>query len=202
MEESGLKHLHGHPLKRSSFTTFFIQANGLDGKAFKKWVFRPGMQFKSRDKWWGDLGNRDSEHEGLDFCLYKDGEGNLNRLTERIRVPAMYSGKVVGFITDFLGESVILEHEYDNSRSYHFCTLYAHTRRRPGLKVGDNVKKGDVIATVADTRRSKAGIFPHLHISAAWMISDISYEKLDWATMGQRSDVRLIDPLTLIKNAW
>jgi murein DD-endopeptidase MepM/ murein hydrolase activator NlpD len=198
MEESIIKHLHAFPPKVSPFTTYFIQANGLEKKSFKKWVFRPGMQFGSRDKWWGDLGNRGSEHEGLDFYLYKDGEDNLNQLTEMTRVPAMYSGKVVGFINDFLGESVILKHEFHENRSHHFCTLYAHTRRFPGLGVGEKIKKGDVIATVADTRRSKAGVPPHLHISAAWMIHGISYEKLDWATMGRRSDVLLIDPLTLI----
>ena len=155
------------------------------------------MQFNSLDKWWGDFGSRNSEHEGLDFCLYEDEEGNLHEIGKNAKIPAMYAGRVVGFIHDFLGETVILYHEHLSTKDQVFCTLYAHTQRRFGLVMGENMDQGDVIATVADTSRSKSGISAHLHISAAWMNSGIVYEDLNWATMGQRPDIFLIDPISL-----
>ena len=186
-------------LKKSGFTEYFIRTNALEGNEFKAWIFRPGMQFLSTDKWWGDCGNRISEHEGLDFCLYEDRQGNIQKITEKTKVPAMYPGRVKGLIEDFLGESVVLAHEIFRDGKYQLCTLYAHTQRRPGIGINEAIDEGDVIATVADTAGSKSGIAPHLHISAAWMDRGISYEDLDWQTMGRRPDIFLIDPLTLIR---
>jgi murein DD-endopeptidase MepM/ murein hydrolase activator NlpD len=199
MRSNHMKHPGTWVFTMSRFTEYFIRANGLEGLAFKEWVFNSGMQFHSLDKWWGDFGKRISAHEGLDLCLYKDGQDNIHRIKDTAGVPAMYPGRVAGFMSDFLGESVILEHEFPMAPVYQFCTIYAHTNRCPDLYIGQKINEGDIIATVADAGRPISGIFPHLHISAARVTRGISYENLDWATMGRRPDVFLLDPLTLIK---
>ena len=56
------------------------------------------------------------------------------------------------------GNYVILQH--DCSKDNVCYTLYAHMIRRSKLKVGDNVKAGDIIGYVGSTGRSTG---PHLH---------------------------------------
>ena len=67
-------------LKQTCFTEMLIEANGLDPDEFQSWSFRPGMLFNSPDKWWGDHGQRDFPHEGVDFCLYQDRFGKVLRI--------------------------------------------------------------------------------------------------------------------------
>jgi hypothetical protein len=71
----------------------------------------PGMAFGAMDKWWGDQGRRERPHEGVDLCLYRDGHGEVRRLGEHARLPAMYDATVVRLCDDFLGRSVMMEHE-------------------------------------------------------------------------------------------
>lgn len=63
--------------------------------------------------WWGDCGERDNPHEGLDLCLYRNMEDDILRLDEKTNIPAMSDGVVVKIINDFLGRSVILEPPLD-----------------------------------------------------------------------------------------
>ena len=185
-------------LKNTRFTEFLIRKNALDKGGFKGWVFCPGMLFNSTDKWWGDQGKRDKPHEGLDLCLYKDREDTILRLGEKAKVPAIYDGIVVRIVEDFLGKSVVIEHllsDFDNNR---LCTIYGHTIPEDDLHVGKIVKKGDVVVTLADSSRSKTNIFPHLHISLGWTSKGISYDRMDWESIGAPNTLTLLDPLQVI----
>jgi murein DD-endopeptidase MepM/ murein hydrolase activator NlpD len=181
----------------SRFTEYFAGVNQLDREGFREWFFEAGMRFGAIEKWWGDLGRRKSPHEGLDLCLYKDGRNEVRRVEPGAGVPAMFSGRVAGIIPDFLGESIILEHETPDCPAGKFCTFYAHVQRCPGIEPGKKVDQGDVVARIAGVRRSGSGIFPHLHVSAAWVVRGMLYEDLTWTTMGRRPDVKLVDPLPL-----
>ena len=185
-------------IRNTRFTELLIQKNALDRGGFKEWVFCPGMLFNSTDKWWGDQGRRDKPHEGLDVCLYKDQKDTILRLGEKTKVPVIFDGTVVGIIDDFLGKSVIIEHLFSDVENKRLCTIYGHTIPKDHLNVGNIVKKGDVIATLNDTKRSKTNIFPHLHISLGWASKAISYDRLDWETIGATNTVTLLDPLQII----
>ena len=185
-------------LRNTRFTEFLIQKNALDKSGFIGWVFYPGMLFNSTNKWWGDQGKRDKPHEGLDLCFYKDREDTILRLGEKAKVPVIYDGKVVRIVDDFLGKSVIIEHLFSDRDNNRLCTIYGHTIPENHLHVGKIVKKGDVIATVADSSRSKSNIFPHLHISLGWTSKLVSYNRLDWESIGAPNNLTLLDPLQVI----
>ncbi|UJS16241.1 MAG: hypothetical protein L3J17_09965 [Candidatus Jettenia sp.] len=54
-----------------------------------------------------------------------------------------------------------------------------------------------MIATIAPIRK-KTKIFPHLHISTAWLPESFPYEKLDWETINDCNTIILCDPLEFI----
>jgi hypothetical protein len=185
-------------LKKTRFTEYFIQANASGEDGFKEWIFCPGMLFNALDKWWGDQGKRDKPHEGLDLCLYRDRRDRMHRLDEKTKIPVIYDGTVVGIVNDFLGKSVIIEHGLTDSDKNRFCTIYGHINPHKGLHVGRIVKEGDIIATLADLCNSKVKTLSHLHISIGWASKFISYDKLDWETIGAPNTLTLVDPLYVI----
>jgi murein DD-endopeptidase MepM/ murein hydrolase activator NlpD len=185
-------------LNNSRFTEFLVRENAFDPGGFNGWVFCPGMLFNSTDKWWGDQGKRNTPHEGLDLCFYKDREDTILRLDEQTKVPVIYDGMVVRIIDDFLGKSVIIEHLFSDGHKNKLCTIYGHTIPEENLHVGKIVKEGDVIATLADAGTSKTNIFSHLHISLGWTAKGISYDGLDWRNIGTPNTVTLLDPLQVI----
>lgn len=185
-------------LKRTRFTEFLIHQNALEDDGFKEWVFCPGMLFNSTDKWWGDQGKRNKPHEGLDLCLYKDREDTILHLGERVMIPVIYDGRVVGIIEDFLGKSIIIEHSFPNGDHIRLCTIYGHTIPADNLLVGEIVKAGDVIASLADSSRSKTNILPHLHITLGEISRSISFDRLNWENIGAPNTLTLLDPLQII----
>jgi murein DD-endopeptidase MepM/ murein hydrolase activator NlpD len=187
-------------IRKSGFSNFFKQKNRLDEAEFAAWFFLPGMRFNSWDKWWGDFGKRQTPHEGLDLCLYTDQQNRLFSVGVNTKVPAMFHGVVVAVIDDFLGKSVVVEHDFSGALTKRFCTLYAHTVVRHGLAVGMAVRKGDVLATVADTTASTSKIPPHVHISAGFLENGASYGGLNWLDISQRRQMALFDPLALLQN--
>jgi len=195
--------LPGTPsLKKTRFTELLIRATALDDRGFKEWLFWPGMLFISLDKWGGDHGKRDKPHEGVDICLYKARRNRILRLDGKTKIPAMYDGVVVRIFNDFLGKSLIIEHGLPNSDNIRFCTIYGHTNPHVGLHIGSIVKGGDIIATLVDSIKSKHDIFPHLHISLGWTSKFISYDRLDWETIGAPNTLTLLDPLHVIDSHY
>jgi len=160
-------------LRKTRFTEYLIQENALDEHGFKEWIFYPGMLFNAVEKWWGNHGKRDKPHEGLDLCLYRDRWGNKRQLDEKTKIPAIYDGTVVGIVNDFLGKSVIIEHDLTDSDDNRLCTIYGHINPHKGLNVGRIVKEGDIIATLA-------------------------YDKFDWETIGALNTLIFTDPMYVI----
>jgi len=184
------------PLKRSQFTDFIVSENTLDRCGFTKWVFCPGMLFGSGQKWWGDRGKRNSGHEGLDLLFYMNNDGQVLRLDEKTKIPAIYDGTVVRVIDDFLGRSIFIDHGLQGNSG--LITALGHTRPLKGIEAGSKVKEGDIIAIIAEISDPKIKIAPHLHITAGWTSGDLPYETLDWETIGTSEMISLIDPLDII----
>jgi murein DD-endopeptidase MepM/ murein hydrolase activator NlpD len=109
----------------------------------------------------------------------------------------MYDGIVVKIIGDFIGKTIIMKQSFADIDEGTFLTIYGHTNPEQGLKTGQSVKAGEVIATLA-TPRGSNGLIPHLHLTLAWSPEPIPYNMLDWTTIGNPDVVRLIDPLRVI----
>jgi murein DD-endopeptidase MepM/ murein hydrolase activator NlpD len=185
--------------KKSRFTEMLIAENDLDQSGgFDCWLFCRGMLFNSPDKWWGDHGRRDYPHEGIDLCLYNDRCGARRQMDANTRIPVLHDGVVRAIFKDYLGRAVIIEHEYDCGNSARFISFYAHTKPRPDIEVGRIVKKGEVIATLADTANSKSKIKAHLHLSFGFPSDSFSYEGFVWNTVRDPEMIILQDPLAVI----
>ncbi len=185
-------------LPEAPFTELLIAANSIEPDSFRHWIFREEMLFGATGKWWGDFGQRDFPHEGIDFCLYADRSGRICRLGEQTRIPVMHDGVVKAMFKDYLGQAVILEHTSEPDRNTRFLSAYAHTAPQIGIRPGAEVKRGDIIATIADTSTSKAKILPHLHLSFGLPTSKLVYENFVWNIMRNPDLIALSDPLNLI----
>jgi murein DD-endopeptidase MepM/ murein hydrolase activator NlpD len=185
-------------LVKTRFTARLIEANGFDPDDFTRWVFCPGMLFGAPDKWWGDYGQRDFPHEGLDFCLYRDAAANLCRLDASTQIPVMHDGCVRALFNDYLGQALVIEHERIPALPGKAISIYAHTKPRDGILPGVKVREGDIIASIAGTGRSKTNILPHLHLSFGQPSLDIVYEPFVWNQMRDPRRVSLKNPQSLV----
>ena len=185
--------------KKTGFTSDFIRENGLNEDAFREWVLYRGMLFRSTDKWWDDRGIRNTTHEGLDLCLYRDQQERIYQITKGMNIPVLYEGIVAGIINDFIGESVIVKHYMTDSSNKEFFTIYGHTSPKDNICTGRTVRAGEIIATLAGSSRPKPVISPHLHISVGYSASgEISYNALNWSDIDDPEKITLIDPLHVI----
>lgn len=187
---------------KTGFTERLLEANNIDQEDFKCWAFCPGMIFGSTDKWWGDHGQRDFPHEGVDFCLYENYDGQLLHLDAKTRIPVIADGVVRALFKDYLGQAVIVEHDEVQDGEGACLSVYAHTLPREDMKPGVAVRAGEIIATIADTRRSKAKILPHLHLSLGCPSPDLVYQPFVWNFMRDPDRVALLDPINAIDGPW
>lgn len=186
-------------LKKTGFTAMLIQANEPNAYDLQHWVFCPGMCFSAADKWWGDHGRRDFPHEGIDLCLYRDRHGRIGRIDEQTRIPALHAGVIRAVFSDYLGKAVIIDHSEDlQAASGPLISVYAHTRPLNGIQAGRVVSKGEIIATIADTRHSKAKILPHLHLTLANASPGLEYDPFVWNKLRDPDTVTLLNPESLI----
>jgi len=127
--------------------------------------------------------------------FYRAAGASLHHLNENTQVPAIFEGRVVRIIRDFLGQSVFVIHEAVARGQNHLYTVYGHTTPQPNLRVGSMVAGGEVIGTIAAGRSVPC----HLHVSVAWVPGTLPLDDLDWSTMADTRIVTLIDPLSVIK---
>ncbi len=88
------------------------------------------------------------EHSGVDFTV---AVGTEVRAVESGRVESIYKDDIL------LGTQVVIDHG-DGLKS-----LYRFVTEKEGLKVGDTVEKGEVIATVAEAGGNEYKEGAHLH---------------------------------------
>jgi murein DD-endopeptidase MepM/ murein hydrolase activator NlpD len=176
-----------------------VSCNNLDSPGFKEWIFHPAMLFGSLRKWWGDLGKRQRPHEGLDLCLYRTREGNINHLTGGTKIPVMFTGKIIKVSDDFLGESVFVGHGVYNSNGGQLYTIYGHIKPGNNIRQGKRLSEGDIIGVITDTGNSDVAIPHHLHVSVAWIPDTMHVSELGWQTINDPARVVLLDPLSVIE---
>ena len=186
-------------LTQYRFTDRLIGENNWDRNGFDSWFFCPGMLFNTPQKWWGDLGLRDFPHEGIDLCLYRDCQNQIRRLDENFRIPVMANGVVRAIFTDYLGQAVIIEHDNLAGGTRKILSVYAHTLPRSHVRIDGVVKEGDIIASIADTGRSKSNILPHLHFSLGLPSPSLSYDDFEWNIMRNPNKIVLLNPLDVFE---
>lgn len=162
---------------------------------FKRWLFYPGMAFGTTQKWWGDLGQRDFPHEGIDFCLYESQDNRILPFEASSNIPVIEDGVIRAVFKDYLGKAVIIEHDHRSGSEQRLLSIYAHTDPLPHIQTGVHVEKGMLIATTADTRNAKAKILSHLHFSMGLASPDLSFENFYWNLLREPENVTLLDPL-------
>ena len=59
-----------------------------------------------------------------------------------------------------------------------------HTVPREGLKPGQQVAAGEIIAAVSGISGQKSNLPPHLHLTFAWVPVDVRVEQLTWNNLG------------------
>jgi Peptidase family M23. len=181
-------------IPESTFKTFFTKHNNFHTYGFKEWVFYPGMLFQDMEAWWTDNGLRPTPHEGIDLCFYRDNAGKVRRIDNGTKIPVMYTGDIVHTHDDFLGKSIYVKHRIKDKSGNALYTIYGHTTPRNHYLTGKKVREGDIIAEVAALPENSK-IFPHIHITIAWIHKSLPCKKLDWNTIWNSRLVTLCNPL-------
>lgn len=183
----------------TDFSKDFERRNRLSEQGFLQWAFFPGMLFKSRVKWWGDMGGRQTPHEGLDLGFFLGRSGRVVPIPHRAVVPVMFQGEILPFgEDDFFGVTLYVKHPEMKGSGKVLCTIYGHVTPLPGIYPGRIVLAGDSIASVSDFGKPKSGITAHLHLSVAWMAESSAMENLTWKKLNDPSQVRLMDPMAFL----
>ena len=110
----------------------------------------------------------------------------------------MHDGVVRALFPDYLGHAVIVEHHNTQGEAGHLASIYAHTAPLDYLKRGLVLNQGDIFATIADTRQSKAKILPHLHYTVGRPSPDLNWDRFVWNDMRNPERFTLLDPLNAI----
>ena len=203
-------------LPKSGFVSHLIKENQLDACGFDRFIFFYGMMFGSKKKWWGTRGVRLSSHEGLDLCFFESTGHEYFRLDETINVPMLYDGRVEHITEDFLGKTVITRHCFDDPDQPVLLSLYGHLNPDKNLRIGDEIKEGQIFARIAGIEKQTAGIekqtagienkkkiiLPHLHISLAKpdMLPPANF--LEWEFLNTVDRSVFIDPLNAISSEY
>jgi murein DD-endopeptidase MepM/ murein hydrolase activator NlpD len=188
------------PEIHSQFMEFMLEHNRPRMDGFKGWVFHPGMRFQALEKWWGDQGLRAVPHEGLDLYSFEEALGRVKTVDQQTQIPAAFAGQVVKIDQDFLGKSIYLSHAIYTDDGRQLLSAVGHTIPREGLKTGQRVAAGEIIAAVAGVPGKKSNLPPHVHLTFAWVPKDFSVDQLTWKNLGHDPGIRLIDPLAVISS--
>jgi hypothetical protein len=183
----------------SLFHTQFLHINHISETNFKEWLFTPGMLFKAREKWWGSGGQRTTPHEGIDLKYFSTTDNKQLSLEPGFKIPVLFAGQVGAVIDDFLGKSVFIRHPQFRHASATLFTAYGHTLPEPEIQEGFDLREGDIIGTIAETKNKNTIGPPHLHVSAAWIADNLLVKDISWRKLNEPGISRLVDPLSMLK---
>ena len=158
-------------------------------------ILAPGMLFGTSEAWWPG-GCRQSLHEGLDLCGFREAGGREHWLPAGTAVAPTLPGRLVARLPDFLGQTLVLHHGALAGRSEHLFTLYAHLQPDSGRSIGQHLDQSQHLGGIAAPPASSR-LLPHLHLSVLLAEPDRLAAIHDWPTL-IATPVRFIDPLPLL----
>lgn len=179
-----------------SYLRIIEQINGLGGDASPvKWYFYPGMLFGSQYKWWGDFKYRLTRHEGIDITFFKVKNNAVLHFQPDTLIPLALPGRVINICNDFLGKSLVIEHEDLSSKERRVVSVYAHTDPWDHIKIGDTLDRYETLGQLADTSVQLPEMATHLHLSFIECPETIPVDGLDWDLFTDERKVNLINPV-------
>lgn len=202
----------------------FLQLNQLERTTC--FLFQPGMLFNDTLQWWGARNRRPFSHhscgvrhennpvlrprphEGIDICLLQRRHLPPERIRPQMLVPALLSGQLVHFHSDFLGKTLYIRHDQMRKEGAVLHTLYGHIAAMAGanstgeqLSAGKNcssfIDRGQIVGTISSPPAT-CSVPAHLHISCAWIREEQPVGELNWANMVANANVFFIDPLPFL----
>jgi hypothetical protein len=184
------------------FCGYMVDCNNLHAKGFSCWAFYPGMLFQSMERWWGNGGNRNKSHEGIDLCLYRDTSGNIYCLDKAAQIPVLYKGFIKRIIDDYLGKTVFVAHDIHDGKGNQFYTIYGHLELLEGIESGLILEEGRIFASITDGEKKRLSILPHVHISVAWIPENFPLANLNWEVMNESPRITLLNPLNFFNGNY
>ena len=112
--------------------------------------------------------------EGLDLYGFEDAGGGVKTVDHQTQIPAAFAGQVVKIDRDFLGKSIYIRHAIYTASGRQLLSAVGHTVPRDGLKTGQQVAAGEIIAAVSGFPGKKSNLPPHVHLTFAWVPVDFS----------------------------
>ncbi len=183
--------------KGSSFFRDLLSLNGIPHDDIESFIFKEGMRFCDTEKWWGEGGERTVPHEGLDILYYGKTDGEKIRLRPGTVIPAVSDGEVVLIIDDFIGRSLFVR-ESEDLLGGSFYSIYAHVKLLDDINPGVEVRAGDPIAAIAELPVKTYRVYPHLHLSMAYIEAGFQLDQIRWEMIGTCKKIHLLDPLDYI----
>jgi hypothetical protein len=180
----------------SEYLKIISKINKLEKDHAVNWLFYPGMLFLSGDKWWGDFRFRSTPHEGIDICFFRGDRNKIQCFNPEIQVPALENGRLINICNDFLGQTLVVESRKIQPAHTGVLTAYAHIRPAAPLKINDNIKKNQIIATLCDTVKNPQ-LPPHLHLSCFEIPKSVKAEELNWSFFSRSIHASPINPVFL-----
>lgn len=181
----------------STFTADLLHVNKISEYGFKTWLIEPGMGFRDSNKWWGKFGKRPSPHEGVDLRKYNDHQGKTRTLKPGSLIPVIWSGQVKKVMDDLVAKTVIISHKIPDSFGKNLHTFYSHINPGKTIQIGAMLSSGAIVGQIAAPQRfSKCP--SHLHLSAAWIGTNISDNDLCWEEFSTNENIIPVDPSTFI----
>ncbi len=175
------------------YLQLLARVNGLGPNT--QWLFYPGMLQDSPAKWWDDFGCRPSLHEGIDICFFRNCDGKGMDFVWDLQIPALGRGIVLNVCEDFLGQTLVVEHDEFQSPENRVVFVYSHLAPFTGVKTGSPVSRGTVMARVFDTRIKNSRLLSHLHLSCIELPQAIPARSMDWTLFPFRENQNLINPV-------
>jgi murein DD-endopeptidase MepM/ murein hydrolase activator NlpD len=152
------------------------------------------MLFAADNTWWEAGAARPRPHEGLDLRTFIDTGNRLGYLEPGTKVPVLWGGQVVAIFADFLGHSILVAHDLQQSGA-RLHSIYAHIDVEPRVAIGQRCGDGEIIGRIAASR--KAGIPSHLHLSIVWNFGAMP-DGVSWPMINASAAIRLCDPMQCI----
>jgi len=183
----------------SQFARYLLslsQINNLGEGKKVEWLFHCGMLFLSKKKWWGDFQFRLTAHEGIDITYFRTHPFETRCFNDHTKVPAMDDGLILNICNDFLGQTLVVDHKTRAASKRKILYVYAHIIPDVTIKVGQLIRKNEIIARVCNTWKNPL-LPPHLHFSCFDVPRQIQGEHLNWNLFSKNPDAHPINPVFL-----
>lgn len=186
-------------LPTGRFTRELRRLNGYTKGELREWRFDPGMKFGESDKWWQPGTTRARPHEGLDLLFFLDARGERHLLPPGTAIPPLLDGIEVARIADFLGETVILAHDFLDEAGRRLHTFYAHLQPTGTPANGKTMGADHQLGKIAAPAKTPITCPPHLHLSLAWLDKSYPIQDFHWGGFRASETFRPGDPLALLE---